>query len=379
MPAREPQQKESLRARPSRQSEPRLLRHGRHHPTLALRPRRRHARCQYGDPIIVRRDARARSIPRPSSPATSSASASTPATPCAATKSAARRARAAPGSCSAASTRRSIPDEAHELGGAHASSKATATSIWPHGARRLRRRAAPAASTTAAASPATIVLAGALGSAAARSLHVGLGADRARVPEALLVLLGLADRRAEAAAARRRRASSHEIVELRRRGFRFIALADDNFYPVHARRSRSRPSAAPIQHACTSSKRSAQERFELMARLAQLPDDMVFFTQITMEAAEDPDVSRRDAPRAHPRRAGRRRVGDARRSEGRLQGLQPRRRSARRAAADVPGRTASTCSARSSSACRRDRAADLRRHRRPRASARTSRSRSSSC
>jgi len=29
------------------------------------------------------------------------------------------------------------------------------------------------------------------------------------------------------------------------------------------------------------------ERFELMARLAELPSDMVFFTQITMEAAED--------------------------------------------------------------------------------------------
>jgi hypothetical protein len=26
-----------------------------------------------------------------------------------------------------------------------------------------------------------------------------------------------------------------EIVELRRRGFRFIALADDNFYPVATR------------------------------------------------------------------------------------------------------------------------------------------------
>ena len=30
------------------------------------------------------------------------------------------------------------------------------------------------------------------------------------------------------------------------------------------------------------------ERFALMHRLAQLPDDMVFYTQITMEAAEDP-------------------------------------------------------------------------------------------
>src|SRR5918999_2622406 len=31
-----------------------------------------------------------------------------------------------------------------------------------------------------------------------------------------------------------------------------------------------------------------RERFELMERLAELPDDMVFLTQITMEAAEDP-------------------------------------------------------------------------------------------
>ena len=31
-----------------------------------------------------------------------------------------------------------------------------------------------------------------------------------------------------------------------------------------------------------------EERFELMRQLAELPDDMVFYTQITMEAAEDP-------------------------------------------------------------------------------------------
>src|SRR2546430_10046770 len=29
------------------------------------------------------------------------------------------------------------------------------------------------------------------------------------------------------------------------------------------------------------------ERFELMAKMATLPKDMVFFTQVTMEAAED--------------------------------------------------------------------------------------------
>jgi radical SAM superfamily enzyme YgiQ (UPF0313 family) len=79
-----------------------------------------------------------------------------------------------------------------------------------------------------------------------------------------------------------------EVVELRRRGFRFIALADDNFYPVslgdlaQARR-RSDPARLRELEAIRA------ERFALMARLAKLPDDMVFFTQITMEAAEDPD------------------------------------------------------------------------------------------
>jgi radical SAM superfamily enzyme YgiQ (UPF0313 family) len=78
-----------------------------------------------------------------------------------------------------------------------------------------------------------------------------------------------------------------EVVELRRKGFRFIALADDNFYPVtledlaQARR-RSDPTRLRELEALR------EERFELMALLAKLPDDMVFYTQITMEAAEDP-------------------------------------------------------------------------------------------
>ena len=90
-----------------------------------------------------------------------------------------------------------------------------------------------------------------------------------------------------------------------------------------------------------------------MARLAELPDDMVFFTQITMEAAEDPGVPRRDAPRPHIKGAlvGVE-VGDRRRPEGRLQGLQPRRRRAGRIGCRRSASTASTCSGRSSSACR---------------------------
>jgi radical SAM superfamily enzyme YgiQ (UPF0313 family) len=78
-----------------------------------------------------------------------------------------------------------------------------------------------------------------------------------------------------------------EIVELRRRGFRFIALADDNFYPVtFADLAQAKRRADPARLNELDALR--QERFELMARLAELPDDMVFYTQITMEAAEDP-------------------------------------------------------------------------------------------
>ena len=63
-------------------------------------------------------------------------------------------------------------------------------------------------------------------------------------------------------------------------------LADDNFYPV------------PFADLATADRRAERsrfneltmlrrERFELMARLEGLPEDMVFYTQITMEAAED--------------------------------------------------------------------------------------------
>lgn len=77
-----------------------------------------------------------------------------------------------------------------------------------------------------------------------------------------------------------------ELIDLRRRGFRFVALADDNFYPV------------PLSDLAQADRREDKtrlhelqdlraKRFELMKAMEQLPDDMVFFTQITMEAAED--------------------------------------------------------------------------------------------
>jgi len=77
-----------------------------------------------------------------------------------------------------------------------------------------------------------------------------------------------------------------EIVELRRLGFRFIALADDNFYPVtltDLRLAENQKNMARL-HELRSIR---AERFDLMAKLAKLPSDTVFFTQITMEAAED--------------------------------------------------------------------------------------------
>jgi radical SAM superfamily enzyme YgiQ (UPF0313 family) len=77
-----------------------------------------------------------------------------------------------------------------------------------------------------------------------------------------------------------------EIVNLRRIGFRFIALADDNFYPVtltDLRLAREQNNTAKLEELTAI----RTERFQLMEELAKLPKDMVFFTQITMEAGED--------------------------------------------------------------------------------------------
>jgi len=77
-----------------------------------------------------------------------------------------------------------------------------------------------------------------------------------------------------------------EIVSLRRIGFRFISLADDNFYPVtltDLRLAREQSNLSRLEELTAI----RAERFQLMAEMAKLPKNMVFFTQITMEAAED--------------------------------------------------------------------------------------------
>ena len=88
----------------------------------------------------------------------------------------------------------------------------------------------------------------------------------------------------------RQRASDvviEEIVQLRRLGFRFIALADDNFYPVTLTDIQLAEKQGNA-HRVEELQAMRAERFELMEKLAKLPSDMVFFTQITMEAGEDP-------------------------------------------------------------------------------------------
>jgi radical SAM superfamily enzyme YgiQ (UPF0313 family) len=79
-----------------------------------------------------------------------------------------------------------------------------------------------------------------------------------------------------------------EIVQLRRKGFRYIALADDNFYPVtltDLRLAREQKNYAKLAEL----EQIRGDKFALMAEMAKLPKNMVFFTQITMESAEDPE------------------------------------------------------------------------------------------
>jgi hypothetical protein len=78
-----------------------------------------------------------------------------------------------------------------------------------------------------------------------------------------------------------------EIKELRSHGFKFCLLADDNFYPVTLKdleMARRRADKTNLENL----EAIRRERFELMEMLAALPGDMIFLTQITMEAAEDP-------------------------------------------------------------------------------------------
>jgi radical SAM superfamily enzyme YgiQ (UPF0313 family) len=73
-----------------------------------------------------------------------------------------------------------------------------------------------------------------------------------------------------------------ECVELRRRGFRFILLADDNLLGDIALAERNHH-----WERAKELRAMRQNRLDLLARMARLSGDIIFFTQITLEAADD--------------------------------------------------------------------------------------------
>ena len=161
-----------------------------------------------------------------------------------------------------------FPDEAREHGAAHAVVKGDGDLIWPKVARRLRRRARRSRSTTGgriegdAFLPARWDLLPSDATCGPRCRRCAAARSTARSARC-----GGPTARSRASATSD--AVVREIVELRREGFRFIALADDNFYPVtladlaQARAARRQVAAHDAEGT------SAQERFELMARLAR--------------------------------------------------------------------------------------------------------------
>ena len=270
---------------------------------------------------------------RPCNRVTSWASAYTPATRCEATKSAGWSASAGRPSSSAASTPPSTRRSRPSWAGPTRWSRATAT--WPGGRRWTTSPPAPCSRSTRAggSTPSTF-----------KAARWDLLPDGSYMWASVQTIRGCPKHcsfcsvwRTDGQQPRQRHVDVvvDEIVELRRKGYRFIALADDNFYPVSQEDLRmARRRADPTRLHELEAIRA--ERFELMERLAELPRDMVFFTQITMEAAED--TAFLDAMRnANIKGAlvGVEAVTPGG-PEGRLQGLQRRRRGAGRAPADVP-------------------------------------------
>jgi radical SAM superfamily enzyme YgiQ (UPF0313 family) len=177
------------------------------------------------------------------------------------------------------------PDEAHELGGAHSVVKGDGDAIWP-----------TVIADCTAGQPRRLYDGGRISATQFTPARWDLLPPDRYMWASVQTVRGCPKHcsfcsvwRTDGQAPRMRGVDKvvHEIVELRRRGFRFIALADDNFYPVSLsdlKQARRRLDPSRLHEL----EGLRAERFELMSRLAQLPDDMVFFTQITMEAAEDP-------------------------------------------------------------------------------------------
>ncbi len=176
------------------------------------------------------------------------------------------------------------PEEARELGGAHAVVKGDGDVVWSH-----------VLADCAQGTPRPIYEGGRLGAEEFLPARWDLLPPKSYMWASVQTVRGCPKHcsfcsvwRTDGQRPRQRAADPviEEIVHLRRLGFRFIALADDNFYPVTltdielARRQNNQQRLDELLSL-------RAERFELMERLAELPPDTIFFTQITMEAAED--------------------------------------------------------------------------------------------
>src|SRR5690242_7287315 len=176
------------------------------------------------------------------------------------------------------------PDEAFELGGAHAVVKGDGDGIWPTVLADCER-GAPERAYDGGRVPGRSFLPARWDLAPPRSYMWGSVQTVRDCPKHCSFCSVW---RTDGQEPRQRDVDRvvREVVELRRLGFRFIALADDNFYPVAfedlamARRRADKTRLHELEAL-------RAERFELMAQLAQMPNDTTFFTQITMEAAED--------------------------------------------------------------------------------------------
>jgi radical SAM superfamily enzyme YgiQ (UPF0313 family) len=178
------------------------------------------------------------------------------------------------------------PDEAHELGGAHAVVKGDGDVVW-----------AKVLSDCSAGTPLRVYEGGRIEASEFLPARWDLIPRKSYMWASVQTVRGCPKHcsfcsvwRTDGQRPRQRGSDAviEEIVQLRRLGFRFIALADDNFYPVTLT-DISLAEAQNNTHRVSELKAIRAERFELMARLAQLPPDTIFFTQITMEAAEDTD------------------------------------------------------------------------------------------
>ena len=179
-----------------------------------------------------------------------------------------------------------FPNEAHELGGAHAVVKGDGDAVWGAVLEDCRHHSIK-----------PLYAGGRIEASAFRSARWDLLPRNRYMWASVQTVRGCPKHCSFCSVWRtdgqRPRIRSSEVVvrelqQLRSLGFRFVLLADDNFYPVSladlklARRQGNQQRLEDLNAI-------RAERFELMERLAtDVPPDMVFFTQITMEAAEDP-------------------------------------------------------------------------------------------